>query len=138
LSITLTRPKALNALTIDMCRNLNNLLDGTGGINSPTSNVGAFLVQGGGSGGGREKLLGKPSGSGKAFCAGGDVKSIWEELVALKSKAGNGNGAGACVGAGTETGAATGADVGTGTPGYLHSDFFREEYILNYTLQVSQ
>lgn len=101
LQIVLNRPKALNALTLDMCQNMNKLLTGT--INVTDTTVGAFLVKGAG---------------GKAFCAGGDVKSIWQELTEL-SKA-------------TEK-----VEIGTGKPGHLHTDFFRDEYIMNYMLAES-
>lgn len=101
LQIVLNRPKALNALTLDMCQSMNKLLTGT--INVPDTTVGAFLVKGAG---------------GKAFCAGGDVKSIWQDLTDL-SKA-------------TEK-----VEIGTGKPGVLHTDFFRDEYIMNYMLAES-
>lgn len=98
LQVTLNRPKALNALTLDMVRNVNDLLTKT--INVPDTKVGAFLMKGAG---------------GKAFCAGGDVKTIWQELVNLPP----------------------GSDIGTGKPGMMHTDFFREEYIMNYRLAES-
>ena len=102
LQITLNRPKALNALTLDMCQNMNKLL--TEKINVIDTKVGAFLVKGAGE---------------KAFCAGGDVKSIWQELITLRS---NTN---------------TPVEIGTGKPGHLHTDFFRDEYIMNYMLAES-
>jgi enoyl-CoA hydratase/carnithine racemase len=98
LQITLNRPKALNALTLDMVQGMNKLLTQT--INAPEPTVGAFLMKGAG---------------GKAFCAGGDVKTIWQELVGLPA----------------------GTEVGTGKPGYMHTDFFRDEYIMNYMLAES-
>lgn len=71
-------------------------------INNKETNktVGAFLMKGTG---------------GRAFCAGGDVKSIWQELtnlVAIDKL----------------------RDLGTGKPGRLHTDFFREEYKMNHLL----
>jgi enoyl-CoA hydratase/carnithine racemase len=98
LQIVLNRPKALNALNLEMCQMMNKLL--TEKINVPDTTVGAYLVKGAG---------------GKAFCAGGDVKSIWQELTSLPP----------------------GTSVGTGKPGYLHTDFFREEYLMNYRLAES-
>ena len=53
----------------------------------------------------------------KSFCAGGDVKAIWQEISDLKLN--------------------NTAVIGTGQSGYLHSDFFRQEYIMNYLLGVS-
>ena len=102
LQIVLNRPKALNALTLEMCQSMNKLLVGT--INVPNTTVGAFLVKGAG---------------GKAFCAGGDVKSIWQELTTL----------------GSDSNSTT--VIGTGKPGNLHTDFFRDEYIMNYQLAES-
>lgn len=98
LQITLNRPKALNALNLDMCQSMNTLLTNT--VNVTDTKVGAFLMKGSG---------------GKAFCAGGDVKSIWTELANLPE----------------------GTKAGTGKPGYLHTDFFRDEYIMNYKLAES-
>jgi enoyl-CoA hydratase/carnithine racemase len=99
--VELNRPKQMNALSLDMCTQIKSLL--LDKINVPNTDVGAFVVKGAG---------------GKAFCAGGDVKAIWQELQ--------------------------GADkelplnvVGSGKPGYLHSDFFRQEYIMNYLLGTS-
>ena len=46
MQIVLNRPKALNALTLDMCQSMNKLLTGT--INVPDTTVGAFLVKGAG------------------------------------------------------------------------------------------
>eukprot|EP00428_Durinskia_dybowskii_P082988 CAMPEP_0170419526 /NCGR_PEP_ID=MMETSP0117_2-20130122/34846_1 /TAXON_ID=400756 /ORGANISM="Durinskia baltica, Strain CSIRO CS-38" /LENGTH=394 /DNA_ID=CAMNT_0010677883 /DNA_START=84 /DNA_END=1268 /DNA_ORIENTATION=- len=96
--ITLNRPKALNALTLDMVRSMNNLL--VNQINKEDSKVGAFLMKGAG---------------GKAFCAGGDVKTIWQELKDLPA----------------------GTEIGAGQAGVMHSDFFRDEYIMNYMLAES-
>jgi 3-hydroxyisobutyryl-CoA hydrolase len=98
LQIVLNRPKALNALTLDMVRDMNKLLSET--INIPETKVGAFIMKGAG---------------GKAFCAGGDVKTIWQELASLPP----------------------GTEIGTGKPGKMHTDFFREEYIMNYRLAES-
>lgn len=98
MQIVLNRPKALNALTLEMVQSMNKLLTET--INKPDTKVGAFLMKGAG---------------GKAFCAGGDVKTIWQELAALPA----------------------GTVVGTGKPGHMHTDFFRDEYIMNYMLAES-
>lgn len=71
LVVELNRPKALNSLTTDMCKEMRSLLINK--INPPASAnvkkedaVGAFLMKGRG---------------GKAFCAGGDVKTIWQGLM---------------------------------------------------------
>lgn len=96
--VELNRPKALNALSVEMCVDMNNLLRNT--INSADSQVGAFIMKGVG---------------GKAFCAGGDVKSIWQELM--------------------DKGAPS--DNVLGSVGALHADFFRTEYIMNYLLGTS-
>lgn len=55
LSMTLTRPSALNAITTEMCAYIAPLLTGTHK---------ALLVQG-------------QQGRVPAFCAGGDVKALW-------------------------------------------------------------
>lgn len=65
LIIELNRPKALNALNLEMCQEMNELLRHK--INGTDGGVAAFLVKGVG---------------GKAFCAGGDVKTVWQELTA--------------------------------------------------------
>jgi enoyl-CoA hydratase len=82
---TLDRPKALNALTLEMIRALDPQL----ALWAGDDEVKAVVIRGAG---------------GRAFCAGGDVRAIWEDGKALK--AGNGDGA-------------------------LTRDFFREEYVLN-------
>jgi enoyl-CoA hydratase/carnithine racemase len=71
LVVELNRPKALNSLTTEMCKDMRQLL--TTKINPPASAgvrkedaVGAFIMKGRG---------------GKAFCAGGDVKTIWQGLM---------------------------------------------------------
>ena len=102
LHITLNRPKALNALDMTMVQHMNKLLTET--INVPETKVGSFLVKGAGA---------------KAFCAGGDVKTIWQELATLKGDA------------------SKSTEIGLGKPGYMHTDFFREEYIMNYMLAES-
>lgn len=58
---------------------------------------------------------------GKAFCAGGDVKSIWQEIVSLHPQAVP----------------ADDSYIGTGRPGKLASDFFRAEYQMNYIIGTS-
>ncbi len=99
LTIELNRPKALNALSLDMCHQMKALLKND--INGEGSDVAAFIVKGAG---------------GKAFCAGGDVRAIYTEL-------------GEC--------SKNGIRIGTGQPGFLHTDFFRHEYIMNYMLGTS-
>lgn len=93
----INRPKALNALTPDICNALNNHLEAwaAGSVETPS----AFVLKGAGE---------------KAFCAGGDVKAMWKD-------------------------ASEGGDtVGTGAPGRASSDFFFDEYIMNYNLGVSE
>ena len=97
--ITLNRPKALNSLNLQMCRDIKRkLLD----WHTVNKSVGAFIVKGAG---------------GKSFCAGGDVKSIYLEIVGMS--------------------AAVKKDLGTGKRGMLSSDFFRTEYEMNYLLGTS-
>jgi enoyl-CoA hydratase/carnithine racemase len=74
-----------------MCQNVTDLLENS--INHPDSEIAAFLMKGSG---------------GKAFCAGGDVKSIWQSLY-------------------TQEGTKTSTD----------RDFFRTEYKMNYLLHKS-
>lgn len=97
-SCTLNRPKALNSLNPDMCNGIKAALRE---IHSSPSPPAAMVVKG----------------AGKAFCAGGDVKAIWEELA---------------------SGEVPSDKVGTGAAGYLHTDFFREEYEMNYMLGISE
>ena len=97
LLVELNRPKALNSLSIDMCVSVNDLLS------NQLHNYGAFILKGVGN---------------KAFCAGGDVKSIWQELINLEKESKL-------------------KELGTGQDGYLHSDFFRTEYKMNYLLGSS-
>ena len=97
--ITLNRPKALNSLNLQMCRDIKRkLLD----WHTTEKSVGAFIVKGAG---------------GKSFCAGGDVKSIYLEIVGMSNEAKK--------------------DLGTGKRGMLSSDFFRTEYEMNYLLGTS-
>ena len=86
--MTLNRPQALNALTLNMVRLMNNQLEAW----ENDAAVKAVVVQGAG---------------GKAFCAGGDVKTV--ALEGLAAREGKGDGA-------------------------LTRDFFREEYILNHRI----
>lgn len=99
LTIELNRPKALNALSLDMCHQMKSLLKNE--INGEKSGVSAFVMKGAG---------------GKAFCAGGDVRAIYNELDECSKN---------------------GVAIGTGKPGFLHTDFFRHEYIMNYMLGTS-
>lgn len=98
LIVELNRPKALNALSLEMCLEMSSLLGSQ--INSRSSSVGAFIMKGVG---------------GKAFCAGGDVKSIWQELM--------------------DNGPPS--DETIGRRGLLHSDFFRDEYTMDFLLGTS-
>jgi enoyl-CoA hydratase/carnithine racemase len=94
--IVLNRPKALNALTPDICLTLNKYIDSWN--TNPASAPAALLMRGAG---------------GKAFCAGGDVKAMWEDA------------------------SAGGDTLGTGIKGRASADFFHDEYIMNYNLGVS-
>lgn len=84
--VTMTRPKALNALTLGMIRLMQPALESWAADDS----VKAVAIRGEGE---------------RAFCAGGDVRAVWE--------------------AGKD-----GRHV-PGEPGLLTADFFREEYRLN-------
>jgi enoyl-CoA hydratase len=83
--VTLNRPKALNALTLPMIRRLDPALAAF----AADDGVRAVLIRGAGD---------------RAFCAGGDVRAVYDDGRAMK--AGTGDGA-------------------------LTRDFFREEYVLN-------
>ncbi len=101
-NITLNRPKALNALDQEMCQGMLNLLKDWKSEKDGLRPI-AFIMKGAG---------------GKAFCAGGDVKSIWEEIAQ----------------GGTDGKPLDVSLVGQGTSGFKHSDFFRVEYQMNYAL----
>lgn len=104
--IGLNRPKALNSLNPEMCTSIKRiLLEWQSQQESPQrrSNVNAFLMKGMG---------------GKAFCAGGDVKSIYTELVESSSNAKGG--------------------PQPATPGSISYDFFKVEYEMNYLLGMSK
>eukprot|EP01031_Cornospumella_fuschlensis_P025859 gene25859-31227_t len=109
LTVELNRPKALNALSVEMCTTMKTLLRDK--INAANSDVGAFIMKGVG---------------GKAFCAGGDVKAIWQELQNAHTQTST-----------NPPSSLTVSDIGTGKPGYLHTDFFRQEYIMNYLIGTS-
>jgi enoyl-CoA hydratase len=85
--ITLNRPQALNALTMGMVRAMNAQLEAW--AQDPA--IRAVAIMGAG---------------GKAFCSGGDVKSVAIEARATKGQ------------------------------GPLCREFFREEYILNYRIHA--
>lgn len=100
ITVTLNRPKALNALDKEMCGGIKDMVNGwtsSAGSKKPL----AFLLKGAGD---------------KAFCAGGDVKSIWDEIA----------------NEGLDK-----SEIGIGKSGYKHSDFFRTEYEMNYALGIS-
>ena len=88
--ITLTRPKALNALTLDMIRAIGPQLAAW----ARDSAVKAVVIEGEGE---------------RAFCAGGDVRAVWEAGRAGQHKAGQ--------------------------EGLITADFFRAEYRLNRQIQ---
>ena len=88
--ITMTRPKALNSLTLGMIEEMTPQLDAW----AADDGVQAVVIRGEGE---------------KAFCAGGDVRAVWEAGRQAKQD---------------------GSFV-PGKPGQLPADFFREEYTLN-------
>jgi enoyl-CoA hydratase len=88
--ITMTRPKALNALTLGMIELMAPQLAAW----AEDDGIKALVIRGEGE---------------KAFCAGGDVRAVWE--------------------AGREAKAA--GTLVPGKPGQLTADFFRAEYKLN-------
>lgn len=91
--LQLNNPSALNALTIDMVRALNAVL--------PQWHSDPTL---------RATLMDGAHGKRPAFCAGGDVRSVYES--------------------GQTEG--TPSEHGYGKNGLLTADFFREEYLMNY------
>ena len=92
--LTLNRPKALNSLNLEMCQAIKAHLTEVKLRNSSCA------------------MVMKSSGD-KAFCAGGDVKLIWEDCMK------------------------GGESIGKGVPGRISTDFFREEYEMNYMLGTS-
>lgn len=89
--ITLNRPKALNALNLAMIRQMGPQL--AAWADDPV--IAAVVIEGAGD---------------RAFCAGGDVRAVYESGLAAR-----------------QSGAAL-----TGMP----ADFFREEYILNHQIHT--
>lgn len=87
--ITLNRPKALNALSLEMIRAIGPQLDDW----EADPGIGAVVIRGAGD---------------RAFCAGGDVRAVYEAGLEAKRR---------------------GTDLATMT-----ADFFREEYILNHRI----
>ncbi|MEX2408162.1 MAG: enoyl-CoA hydratase/isomerase family protein, partial [Rhodovibrionaceae bacterium] len=88
--VTLTRPKALNALTLGMIDRIAPQLDAW----AADDGVKAVAIRGEGE---------------KAFCAGGDVRAVWEAGRTAKAE----------------------GSLQRGKPGQLTADFFRAEYKLN-------
>jgi enoyl-CoA hydratase/carnithine racemase len=66
------------------------------------------------------------TGQRKVFCAGGDVKSIYESIVQLPKKDD------------VQENGLKKVLVGYGIPGHVSADFFREEYTLNYRMATQQ
>lgn len=89
--ITLDRPKALNALDLAMIRTLDPVLDDW----AADPEVRAVVIRGAGD---------------RAFCAGGDVRAVWQAGRQAMAEAAEGRG--------------------------LTADFFREEYLLNHRIHV--
>jgi enoyl-CoA hydratase len=88
--ITLNRPKALNALTLDMIHRMHPQLDDW----AADPAVRAVVIRGAGD---------------RAFCAGGDVLSIWHDGMAIRR-----------------------GEPGTG----MTEDFFRYEYMLDHRIHT--
>lgn len=89
--ITLNRPQALNALSLGMIRAIGPQLDAW----EADPGVGAVVIQGAGD---------------RAFCAGGDVRAVYEAGLEAKRD-------------------------GTDLTG-MTADFFREEYVLNHRIHT--
>ena len=100
--LTINRPKALNALDGPMCQGVKDLL--LRWKRTPSEQPVVLIMKGEG---------------GKAFCAGGDVKTVWQELQDLKK-------------------GSSSSEIGSGASGFVHSDFFRVEYEMNYLLGTSR
>jgi enoyl-CoA hydratase/carnithine racemase len=92
--LTLNRPKGLNSLNIEMCKLVKDYLKEI----QESSSSSAMVMKGAGD---------------KAFCAGGDVKSLYDDVVA------------------------GGDTLGKGIVGRMSTDFFKEEYEMNYMLGTS-
>jgi enoyl-CoA hydratase/carnithine racemase len=92
----LNNPKPLHALSLDMINCMTDVWK-----EWMTTDVSAFLVKS------------SPDSKVPAFCAGGDVKAVYQAGI-------NGQG------------------HGNGSPGMLTADFFRNEYTLNYLLAKSE
>jgi|HigsolmetaAR204D_1030405.scaffolds.fasta_scaffold03768_4 enoyl-CoA hydratase len=88
--VTLNRPRALNALSLGMIRAMDRQLAAW----AADPRVGAVVVRGAG---------------GKAFCAGGDVRAVWQAGMEARQE-------------------------GHDAAARLRADFFREEYILNHRI----
>lgn len=124
LSITLNRPKALNTLTLETCNSMIDLLWDINRLHPPQRNSGGSMSYVGKEGSHVGLFILKGSGS-KAFCAGGDVKSIWQELYGPSSSASAG-----AVGSWQDR-------ARLATRGTLATDFFLQEYQMNYMLSRS-
>jgi enoyl-CoA hydratase/carnithine racemase len=93
-TVILNRPKALNALTPEMCADMTDVMKQF----VQEGEVKAFIVKGEG---------------GRAFCAGGDVRAVYDEISASDE-----------------------SELGKGREGMLSSDFFRVEYQMNYLMST--
>lgn len=109
LEVILNRPKVLNALDFDMCQAIRNEILSWKLSNTSKDTIPyAFIMKGTGN---------------KAFCAGGDVKSVYQEIIKTYP-----------------LGTSIPFDdihFGSGRPGKLANDFFRVEYQMNYLLGTS-
>lgn len=109
--LTLNKPESLNALTLDMVKCVNSILP----VWEKDNTLGAILIEGCKSVDGNNK-------KGKGiFCAGGDVKSL--AICGMDAM---------------KDGKEASDQLGFGKAGVLSSDFFREEYKMNYQLATSK
>jgi enoyl-CoA hydratase/carnithine racemase len=104
LKIELNRPRALNALTLQMCLDMKKVYNEH--IAPSSSGVNCFIVKGANDGGH------------SAFCAGGDIKSLYNAL--------------------NEETATDSSKKIEAIPGKIYVDFFRHEYALDHMFGTSE
>ena len=95
--ILLNNPKPFHALSLDMMHAFQDVLAAW----KQDDSLVAMLVKS------SKEETKKP-----AFCAGGDIKSIYQALVTTEND----------------------SNIGQGVPGLDSSEFFRQEYIVNHAL----
>lgn len=110
--IELNSLKSLNALDLGMVRAMTDVLSHW--QNDPTLKL--TMVT---------SVSPEPEQQRKVFCAGGDVKSIYESVQLLSKRD-------------DKEEEELNRKVGHGIPGHLSADFFREEYTLNYMIASQQ